>query len=232
MEKLKKILMVAGVAILIGGLAGLVYYVYQSMYYFSTEDAQVTADMVTLTPEITGKVKSWEVKEGDTVAAGQVLGRQDTGTLMSSSAINPQTMASSADAMIAKAEIKSPISGRIVQCDVIEGQVISPGMEIATVADTSHFFIKAHVEETEIFKIARGQQVDIKIDAYPGKTFTGYVENISQATTSAFNTMPSLNTSGTYSKVTQLIAVRISILEADTLQLMPGMNATVKIHIK
>ncbi|MEN6347953.1 MAG: efflux RND transporter periplasmic adaptor subunit [Syntrophomonas sp.] len=232
MEKLKKVLMILGIVVVAGGLAGLSYYIYESFYYFSTQDAQVTSDMITLTPEITGKLKSWDVKEGDYVKAGQVLGKQEVGSLVSSSAMNPQSMTNSADSIIAKADIKSPIDGKVVKSNVIKGEVISPGMEIATIADTSRFYIKANIEETDIFKVKQGQQVDIDIDAYPGRSFTGFVESIGQATNSAFNTMPSLNTSGTYSKVTQLIPVRITLVDVDKLVLMPGMNATVKIHVK
>jgi multidrug resistance efflux pump len=93
-------------------------------------------------------------------------------------------------------------------------------------------FIKANIEETTIFKIKPGQKVDIKIDAYPGKKFSGFVESIGQATESAFSQSISLNTSGDFSKVTQLIPVKINIVNAADLTIMPGMNATVNIHIK
>jgi multidrug resistance efflux pump len=232
MKKLKTVLSIAGVVVVVCGLAWLAYYLYEGLYYFSTEDAQVTSDMVTITPEITGKVKDWVVKEGDFVKAGQILGKQDVSTGITSSALNPQTMTNSADAMIAKADIRSPIDGKVVQSNVTRGEVISPGMEIATIADTLHFYIKANVEETDIFRIKQGQKVDITIDAYPHHSFQGYVESIGQATVSAFDTLPSLNTSGTFSKVTQLIPVKIAIANSEKLTLMPGMNATVKIHIK
>lgn len=232
MDKLKKILTIVGVVVVVGGVAWLSYYIYQSLYYFATQDAQVSSNMITLTPEITGRLKSWDVQEGDEVKTGQVLGRQDVSALVSSSAVNPQALGGSADAIIARADIKAPMDGRIVKSNVIKGEVIAPGMEIATIADTSHFYIKANIEETDIFKIKLGQAVDIKIDAYPRRSFSGYVESIGQATNSAFNTMPSLNTSGTYSKVTQLIPVRISIAGSETLTLMPGMNASIKVHIK
>lgn len=232
MKKLKSILMIVGILILISGVTGIAYYIYESMYYFSTQNASVTSDMVTITPEITGKVTNWEVKEGDYVKAGQILGKQDVSTLVTTSAINPQTMGNSADSIISKANIKSPIDGKVVFSNIVTGEVISPGMEIATIANTSHFYIKANIEETDIFRIKQGQKVGIQIDAYPNRNFEGYVENISQATQSAFSQMPSLNTSGTYSKVTQLIQVRISINNVEQIQLMPGMNATVKIHIK
>lgn len=232
MDKLRKILRIVGIVAIVGLVAGFAYYLYDSMYYFNTQDAQVTSDMITVTPEITGKLKSWDVKEGDNVQSGQVLGRQEVGSLVTSSAVNPQAMATSADAIIAKADIKSPLDGRVVKSNVIKGEVVSPGMEIATIADTRHYYIRANIEETAILKIQQGQKVDIAIDAYPRKHFEGNVESIGQATNSAFNTMPSLNTSGTYSKVTQLISVRISIINSEDLLLMPGMNATVKIHIK
>ncbi len=232
MEKLKKILSILGIIVLLAGAGALYYYVYQGIHFFSTEDAQVTCDMVNITPELTGQVKNWDIKEGEQVKSGQVLGKQDVSSMITSLPTDSQSMANPADLFINKSEIKSPIDGKVVKSNVIKGQVISPGMEIATIADTSHFYIKAHIEETDILKIAKGQKVDIKIDAYAKKSFQGYVENIGQATTSAFSTMPSLNTSGTYSKVTQLIPIYISIMDADQLNLMPGLNAVIKIHIK
>lgn len=232
MKKLKIIVLILGIMILLGGGAGIAWFIYDSTNFFTTENAQITADMITITPELTGKLKDWDIQEGDTVTAGQILGKQDVGMLVTNTAMNVQNLANSADAIIAKTEIKSPITGRVIQSNVIKGQVISPGMEIAVIADTTHFYIKANVEETDIFRIKPGQQVDIRIDAYPGRRFTGSVESIGQATDSAFNTFPSLNTSGTFSKVTQLIPVKINLLDAGELILMPGMNATVKIHVK
>ncbi|MGD0152690.1 MAG: efflux RND transporter periplasmic adaptor subunit [Thermacetogeniaceae bacterium] len=232
MKRFRTALLILGALIIVGGLFGLAYYVYESLNFFSTQNAQVTADMITMTPEVTGKLNSWDVKEGDVVKTGQTIGVQDVSTLVTSTALSPQALSSSADSIIAKADIKSPIDGKVVESDVIAGQVISPGMQIAIIADTSHIYIKANIEETSILRIRPGQVVDIGIDAYPHRVFKGYIESIGQATQTAFSSLPSLNTSGTYSKVTQLIPVKIDIMNADNLSLMPGMNATVKIHIK
>lgn len=188
--------------------------------------------MITITPEITGRLRSWDVQEGDAVTVGQILGRQELDMLVTNTAMNVQNLTNSADSILAKAEIKSPIPGKVVQSNVIKGQVISPGMEIAVIADTTNFYIKANVEETDIFKIKPGQPVEVRIDAYPGRQFMGSVGSIGQATESAFNTFPSLNTSGEFSKVTQLIPVKINLLDVGNMTLMPGMNATVKIHIR
>lgn len=231
MQKLKTALIAAGIIALIAAAAGIGYYIYQGLNYFSTQNAAVTSDMVTLTPEITGRLKDWNVQVGDQVRAGQILGRQEVSSMVSTTALSPNNLANSADIMIAKADIKSPIDGKVVMANVVKGQVLSPGMEIATIADTAHIYVKANIEETDIFNIQPGQTVDIKIDAYPRQNFRGSVESIGQATAAAFNTSISLTTSGTYSKVTQLIPVHIAIVNPDNLTLMPGMNATVKIHI-
>lgn len=232
MKKLKTILLALGILVLVGMVSGAAYYIYDGIYFFNTENAQVTSTIVTITPEITGKLQEWHVKEGDLVKTGQILGKQDLSTMITSSAVNPQGLGNSADLMIAKADIKSPIDGQVVQSNVVKGEVISPGMEIATIADTAHVYIKANIEETDIFRIQLRQLVDIKIDAYADHSFQGYVESVGQVTTSALSQSISLNTSGTYSKVTQLIPVRIAIMNQEQLTLMPGMNASIKIHIK
>jgi multidrug resistance efflux pump len=231
MKKMKVILIFILVLVLLGGGGTAYYFIYETSHYFSTQDAQVSANMVTVTPEVTGKVTNWDVQEGDSVKTGQMLGHQDISSLITSSGINTQALNTTADSIASKADIKSPIDGKVVQSSVVKGQVISPGMEIATIADTSNIFIKANIEETDIFKIKPSQKVEINIDAYPGKNFTGYVESIGQATQNAFSTAPTLNTSGDFTKVTQLIPVKIGIVNDANLTLMPGMNATVKIHL-
>jgi multidrug resistance efflux pump len=232
MKNLKTIVVTLVLFILLGGGAALAWFFHETMYYFTTENAQITADMVTITPEITGKLKSWDISEGDIVTAGQVLGRQEIGMMVTNTAMNVQNLANSADSIISKAEIKSPITGKVIQTNAIKGQVVAPGMEIAIIADTAYFYIKANIEETDIFQIHPGQQVEIAIDAYPRHPFQGLVASIGQATESAFNMFPSLNTSGEFSKVTQYIPIKINIIDARERVFMPGMNATVKIHIK
>jgi multidrug resistance efflux pump len=231
-KKYRTALLILGVLIIIGGLAAIWYYDYQGANFFYTDNAQVTADMITIIPQVTGKLTSWDVKEGDNVKAGQVLGAQDVSALVTSSATNPDALANAAGSIISDAEIKSPIDGQVVQNDVINGQVVSPGMDVATIADTSHFYIQANVEETSILRIKQGQVVDVTIDAYPHRSFEGYVESIEPATQTAFSPLPNLNTSGTYSKVTQLIPVKIDVADVGNLTLMLGMNAEVKIHVK
>ncbi len=228
----KKIILLVVIVLVVAIGAGVFYYFHnKSANFFTTENAKISADSVTITPLLTGSVLSWDIKEGDEVHKGQLLGRQDTSTSMTSSAINLQTLNNAGDSLLSKADIKSPIDGKVVQSDVLQGETISPGMQCAIIADTSNIYITANIEETSIFKIKPGQKVDIKIDAYPQKQFTGYVQSISQASQNAFSAFANITTSGTFSKTTQLIPVKINIVNNDNLPLLLGMNAVVTIHI-
>lgn len=232
MKKAKKIMILVILVLLVMGVGTGGYFYYESTNYFKTNNASVSANMVNVMPLVSGTMASWEVKEGDDVKQGQILGKQDLYSMVNSSKVDQTALENSAESVLSKAEIKAPIDGKIVKSNVIKGVTVAPGNTVAVVADTSDLFIKANVEETDIFKIKLGQKVKVKIDAYPGEKFIGYVESIGAATQNAFSQSASLNTSGTYSKVTQLIPVRITLLNDENLPMVIGMNATVKISIK
>jgi multidrug resistance efflux pump len=100
------------------------------------------------------------------------------------------------------------------------------------VANTSDIYITANVEETNILKIHPGQSVTVSLDAY-GQSFDGYVQDVNTVTsTKLAGSVTSFTTSGTYTKVTQLIPVRIRLVDDIDLAPIIGTNATVKIRIK
>ncbi|AKX95177.1 HlyD family secretion protein [Neomoorella thermoacetica] len=208
------------------------YYYYENLNFASTDDARVAADTVTVSPEIAGKLLEWRVQEGDEVKAGQVLGRQDLESSLTSSAVNPQALGTAAGVMAQKAEIKSPIDGQVIQSKALVGEMAAPGMALAIIADTEHLYISANIKETVIEKVKVGQVVDVTIDAFPDRHFSGRVTSIGRATTSVFSLLPAQNSNGNYTKVTQVIPVKIQLLDASDVKLLPGMNATVRIHIR
>lgn len=213
-----------------GAIAG--YYYYEGVNYVTTEDARVTADTVTVTPEIAGRLVEWNVRESDRVKAGQLLGRQDLESVLTSSTTGPQALGAAAAVMAAKAEIRAPISGEVIQSKAVVGALVSAGTPLAVVADTDHAYISANIKETKIDQVKVGQRVDVHLDAYPGKTFVGRVASIGRATTSVFSLLPSQNSGENYIKVTQVIPVKIVLVDAGEVKLLPGMSATVRIHIK
>jgi multidrug resistance efflux pump len=76
-------------------------------------------------------------------------------------------------------ELKAPYTGIILSRNVEPGEVVSPNQEVLSIADLSSVDLKVFVGETEIGKIRPDQPVDVKIDTFPDKTYTGRVAYIS-----------------------------------------------------
>lgn len=209
MKKSKKIIYsVLIVAVVLACSTGY-YFFSKSANYFTTDNAKVTAKMYPITPVTSGKILEWNVKLGDLVKKDEVLGRQE---------VLPY--------------ITSPIDGTVVKSDAIENQMVGATSQLAIVADTSNMYIGVNIEETDISKISVGQEVKVKIDAYSGKTFKGKVIEIDNTTQTYFSGTSSFSTSGTYTKVTQLVPVKVSIENEENLPMTLGMNAEVTIKLK
>lgn len=199
-----------------GGIGG--YFWYEGQNYLSTDDSRLAGDIYKVMPRITGKVTSLQVNEGDHVLADQIIGQQDNNNLPTSS--------------LDQAALRSPIEGTVIKTLVKTGEVSSPGQTVAMVVDTNKLYVSANVEETEIHKVKEGEVVEITLDNIPGKVLLGKVKEISKATASTFSLLPSTNTSGNFTKVTQRIPIKISIDDNQGLDLSPGISTSIKIHLK
>jgi multidrug resistance efflux pump len=192
------------------------YYWYNSAYFVSTEDAKLNGDLVKISPQISGRLLDFNAEEGDMVTKDQILGRQE--------------MVNLADTSIDLAVIRAPISGMIIKKQANVGEILSVGQSLAYVADLSKLYVTANIEETKLEEVHPGQKVDIRLDQYEGEHFSGQVSSIGLASNSTFSIIPT-STSGNFTKVVQKIPVKISF-DAAGRNLLPGVNAVVKIHIK
>ena len=226
----------AVLGITVGGIAAVllaivVFYWYEGANFVTTEDARVSANLVTISPEINGKIVEWNIKEGDMVRAGDVLGRQDLSAVLSSGAINTSALNTVSGIAAEKASIKSPISGQVIKSSAVIGQMAVPGTDLAVVADTDQLYIGANIDENKIGSVRIGQTVEMAVDAYPGVPFRGRVETIGRATASTFSLMPTQNSGGNYTKVTQIVPIKIHLLDTFNKALLVGMNTSVRILI-
>ncbi|ATW27777.1 HlyD family secretion protein [Candidatus Formimonas warabiya] len=215
-EKRKKlILSILAVMVLVLGSIG-IYYWFENANYVKTEDARVTGDLVTVGPQISGKLLELNFEEGDTVFKDQILGRQETTNLT--------------DANLDQSVLRAPINGVVIKKQGTVGEIISPGQAVAILIDPDKLYISANIEETKLGRIRQGQRVDFTVDQFSGERFTGKVKFVGQAANSTFALIPS-STSGTFTKVVQKIPVKIEFDNKGE-KLLPGTNAVVKIHIR
>jgi len=112
-------------------------------------------------------------------------------------------------------EVVAPADGRITRKSVEIGQVVSPGQLLLAVTGLSDVWVVANYKETQIEKIRPGQEVRIRVDTFPGKTFRGKVDSIMAGTGSAFSLFPSENATGNYVKVVQRVPVKILLTQGE-----------------
>lgn len=199
-------------------IGGIVFYLFYNNYnFYSTDDAQVTGSIVNITTTTPGTLNSLSVKVGDRVSGGQIIGT-----------IN----ASDNKGGTISVNLTAPISGTILQVPAVVGQVVTPGVPLALETDLSSVTITAYVDEGALNNISTGQSVDVKVDAYSDTSFTGHVSQIVNATAGQFSLLPTQdNASGNFTKVGQRIPVIITLDGNVGKTLMPGMSATVTIHL-
>lgn len=188
-------------------IAGGAYYYYESTNFVKTDEAKVTGDMYQITAPAAGQIKGWDINEGDEVQKDSTVAKVEGET---------------------KTNIKSVADGTLVKKEVQNNQQVQPGTVLGETIDLSKLYITANIKETDIKSIEKGDKVDIVVDGDPDTTFEGTVEQIGYATNSTFNMLPATNSSGNYTKVTQKVAVKISIKNPSD-KVLPGMNASVKI---
>lgn len=112
-------------------------------------------------------------------------------------------------------DVAAPADGRVTRKSVEVGQVVSPGQPLLAVTDLTGLWVVANYKETQIEKIHPGQEVRIRVDTYPGKTFHGKVDSIMAGTGSAFSLFPSENATGNYVKVVQRVPVKILLARGE-----------------
>lgn len=206
--KKKKVMIALALLLLVAGGSVAYYFLVYSSGFLTTDNAKVTAKMYPIYPSSPGSLLEWNVRNGDFVAKDEVLGRTQS-----------------------LPYITSPIKGSVVQNNVEKGQLVSATTQLAVIADTDALYIGVNVEETQISNIFIGQTVEVKIDAYPGEMFSGTVTEIDSTTQTFFTSNSSFTTSGTFTKVTQYIPVKVEISNPEDHPLIFGMNATVKFNL-
>jgi membrane fusion protein, multidrug efflux system len=94
-------------------------------------------------------------------------------------------------------------------------------------------WVDANMKETDLTYVRIGNQVDIYVDTYPDRTWSGTVESISPASGAEFSLLPAQNSSGNWVKIVQRISVRVKVeRKSDDPPLRSGMSVYVDIDTK
>ena len=72
----------------------------------------------------------------------------------------------------------SPVSGYITERNALPNMYVQPETRLYSVADLSTVWVYAQVFQNDIGKVKPGDAAAVTVDAYPGKTLAGRVEQI------------------------------------------------------
>ncbi|MDK9858286.1 HlyD family secretion protein [Staphylococcus equorum] len=213
MKKMVLINVITIVVLVIIGVVGFHFY-NQATGFVSTDNAKVDGEQIKVSAPAASEIKSFDVKNNEKLSKGDKVAEIAT---------------KGEDGQSQKMDIKMPQDGTIVKTDGMEGSMAQAGSPIAYAYNLDDSYITANVDEKDIADVEEGKDVNITLDGEDAE-LKGKVEEVGKATASSFSMMPSTNSDGNYTKVSQVVPVKISLDSKPSNNVVPGMNAEVKIH--
>ena len=130
--------------------------------------------------------------------------------------------------------VTASCNGCLGRRSIEEGQLVNAGQTLTTIIPDTRKWVVANYKETQISSLAVGQEVEVTVDAFAGKTFKGRITAISSATGSKYSMVPTDNSAGNFVKIQQRVPVRIEltdISDEDNARLAAGMMCVVKANL-
>lgn len=213
-KKVGILLGIAAVIVVIAvGLA--IWLVHNSMLYVSTDNAYVDGREIVIGAPASGEVVNWTGVVGTTFSAGSTVG-------------SIQTQLGNATSDVS---IPVPTNATIVERSAVNNEFVGAGTPLAYAYNMNDLWVTANINETKLHELKLGDRVDVTVDAYPGMQLEGQVERIGLATANTFSLLPSASENANFTKVNQVVPVKIGIQGYQGLGLVPGLSVTVRIHL-
>jgi multidrug resistance efflux pump len=211
---------------------GIGFWIYNNYNFYTTDDAQVSGQTLSVSSPQAGKLAALNVKLGQTLNVGEVIGSISTVVPANAATSTSATTTVAPTNVNQSVDVTSPMTGTIIQVSAVSGQNVTPGLPLVEIANLATPTITVYIDENTINNVKAGQQVDVHVDAYSGTTYTGSIQQIVQSTASQFSLLPTTDyADGNFTKVGQRIPVIVSLAGTSGNALVPGMSAEVTIHL-
>jgi multidrug resistance efflux pump len=196
--------------------------------FVSTDNAQLTGQPVQVGSMNAGRLDVINVKVGSAVQRNGVLAVLALPTQIGM-AQNGQPKLEYLGNADSRVEVVAPFDGVVIAVPAAVGATLAPGQPIVSIVDPSRLWVNANLEETNIGRVQVGQTAQVHVDAL-NIDVPGRVEAITPATASSFSLLPTNTSSGNFTKVVQLVPVRIYVNLGPHPGLL-GTSAEVKIRV-
>ncbi len=118
-----------------------------------------------------------------------------------------------------KQTIAAPVGGLVLERSIHEGELAAPGATLLTLGDLDKVTLTVYVPENKLGQVHIGQQVEVRVDSFPDRTFMGTVVAIAHEAE-----FTPRNVQTQEERVNMVFAVDVQISNADH-ALKPGLPA-------
>ena len=141
--------------VIFGALAGFLFWQVEKNTVF-IENSYLDAPIINLAPSSGGVLNALYVKEGDRVGANSQV------------------------ALVGSQIVYTEDGGIVSSAPYVLGSYFSPGQTVVSVVNDSEMKVVGQIEETKgLNKIQAGERATFSVDAFPGKTYEGVVDEVS-----------------------------------------------------
>jgi multidrug resistance efflux pump len=168
------------------------------------DDSLIQAPIITVSPSTTGTVQEIDVTEGQTVQKGDTL------------------------AVVGSQTIRALTDGLIISAPNITGSSVGPQTQLIQMIQPVDMRVAGTLDENKgLDDIKVGQVVSFTVDAFPGKTYWGYVDEIAPTAKTA-----QLSFSISSERPTQQFVVYANFDATKYPEIENGMSAKMTVYTK
>lgn len=130
-------------------------------------------------------------------------------------------------------QIVATTDGIIGKKTARKGAYVRSNTPLFAIVPIDNIYINANYRETQLAKVAPGDPVTIKIDAFPEQMLNGYVDSLAPASGVSYSAVGPHNATGNFTKIVQRLPVRIQLSANQPLsdKLKVGMSVTTNISV-
>jgi multidrug resistance efflux pump len=194
---------VIAVVVVFGALLGFLFWQSGAGTVF-VENSALVAPVVNLSPTAPGILNALYVKEGDRILPNSQV------------------------ALVGSQILTSQTGGLVSSASEVLGAYFNPGQTVVSIVNDKAMKVVGTVDETKGLKdIAPGQRATFSVDAFPGKTYNGTVDEVS----------PTSNNTGILFSISDTrpvnkFNVKVRFNVSDYPELKNGMSAKITVYTK
>ncbi len=197
------IIVICAVCILILSI-GLFYFYLKTTGRIYIDKSLIQAPVISVSPSLPGKVQEIDVKEGQTVTSGDTL------------------------AVVGSETLRARTDGLIISATDLTGSAVNQATQLIQMIRPINIRVVGTIDEDKgLNDIKVGQVISFTVDALPGNTYWGYIDEISPSAVA-----PAFSFSSSSERPTQQFTIYAKFNSTQYPNIKNGMSAKMIIYTK